>query len=91
MRLANPIALLLLVACETEQGSNPALQTCSQEWYQSVEEKLATGDAQGHGPDLGSTEWRSVIEFKLGIRGDTDVPPRESDEWCTFISKKIRT
>ena len=46
-----------------------------------------TGDGQGHGPDLGSSEWRSVIEFKLGIRGDPSVPPRNSELWCAYIYK----
>jgi len=39
----------------------------------------------GHGPDIGSEEWKSVIEFKLGVRGSPDVPDRNSREWCHFI------
>ncbi|UJF23239.1 hypothetical protein [Shewanella sp. OMA3-2] len=58
---------------------------CSEVWYQQVETRLTSGDGQGHGPDLGSEEWQSVIEFKLGIRGDSSVPQRNTDQWCTFI------
>jgi hypothetical protein len=39
----------------------------------------------GHGPDIGSEEWKSVIEFKLGVRGNQGVPDRNSQEWCRFI------
>jgi steroid delta-isomerase-like uncharacterized protein len=62
---------------------------CSEPWLEIVEQKLSTGDGQGHGPDLGSSEWRSVVEFKLGIRGNPEVPDRTTDEWCAYIDDKI--
>jgi hypothetical protein len=43
----------------------------------------------GHGPDIGSLEWQSVIEFKLGLRGDPDVPPRGSQRWCAYIDQRL--
>ena len=64
-------------------------QDCSREWYTLVERRLKTSDNNGHGPDLGSIEWRSVIEFKLNIRGKSEVPPRESDLWCDYINKQL--
>lgn len=70
-----------------KQQEHPT-QLCSIEWYNVVENKLATSDSQGHGPDVGSTEWRSVIEFKLGIRGDINIPPLSSEQWCEYINKK---
>jgi len=62
-------------------------QACSNEWYSKIERELVTDDGQGHGPDLGSSEWRSVIEFKLGIRGESSVPPRNSERWCDYINR----
>ena len=59
---------------------------CSRKWYSLIEKKILTGDNHGHGPDLGSTEWRSVIEFKLGIRGEEKLPPLESEQWCKYIN-----
>lgn len=50
---------------------------------------MPTGDGQGHGPDLGSDEWKSVVEFKLGIRGDPQVPGRDSQAWCTYIDHVV--
>ena len=47
---------------------------CSDAWYQMVEENVETGDGHGHGPGIGSAEWRSVIQFKLGVRGKLQVP-----------------
>jgi hypothetical protein len=51
---------------------------------------VTTGDGQGHGPDIGSDEWRSVVEFKLGIRGNPAVPPSNTDAWCRFVDERMR-
>jgi len=51
---------------------------------------VGTGDNQGHGPDVGSEEWKSVIEFKLGIRNDTNLPDRDSEAWCRHIDQILR-
>jgi len=58
---------------------------CSNAWYILVEEQVVTGDKQGHGPDMGSIEWRSVVEFKLGIRGNKYNPSLTSRQWCKYI------
>lgn len=64
--------LLLAGICVgvTSASESPAL--CTAQWYRFVEQVLVSGDGQGHGPDLGSDEWKGVIEFKLGIRDQTD-------------------
>lgn len=69
-------------------SETPAL--CSAAWYQSVENKVLTDDGSGHGPDIGSEEWKSVVEFKLGIRGAPDVPNRDSQDWCHHIDQLVR-
>ena len=75
----------LLAAC-----TSPAPEAdCSDEWQQQVESILGTGDGAGHGPDIGSEEWRSVVEFRLGVRGDPDVPARHSSAWCEYVQQKI--
>ncbi|QFI37199.1 hypothetical protein FR932_04840 [Moritella marina ATCC 15381] len=66
-------------------------QICTHAWYSEIDSQLITGDGQGHGPDLGSQEWRSVIEFKLGIRGDANVPARHSTLWCDYINRLSTT
>lgn len=86
-RLTLTVALLLAGCAAKPPPPSPA--PCSTDWYKVMESQLTTGDNQGHGPDPGSIEWRSVIEFKLGIRGDTDTPDRRSPEWCTFIDAYV--
>jgi len=90
---------VVAVACSVDESSideNSAapvlkdvvkLQPCSSEWFSTVEDKIMTDDGHGHGPDLGSSEWRSVIEFRLGIRGRTELPARNSAQWCDYIDK----
>jgi hypothetical protein len=84
------IVSLFVAACVQGGEINPGPEPCSGEWQQWVESRVMTGDGQGHGPDIGSDEWQSVVEFKLGIRGEPSVPPRDADEWCSYIDKQIR-
>lgn len=74
---------------EYQRQLTASTKPCSTQWQQMVEKTLSTGDGQGHGPDLGSSEWRSVVEFKLGIRGNPDVPDRASEAWCAYIDQAI--
>ncbi|WP_083698209.1 hypothetical protein [Shewanella sp. UCD-KL21] len=73
----------------TAQSSAAETSLCTQAWFKQVEQQLISGDGQGHGPDLGSDEWQSVIEFKLGVRGDTDVPNRHTTAWCAYVQQKL--
>jgi uncharacterized protein len=71
-------------------ASGTATRTlCSDSWYRLIEEKVPTSDEQGHGPDVGSDEWKSVIEFKLGIRDKPDVPSRDTEAWCRHIDQMV--
>jgi uncharacterized protein len=62
---------------------------CSDSWYRLIEEKVPTSDRQQHGPDVGSDEWKSVIEFKLGIRDQPNLPSRDSEAWCRRIDQIV--
>lgn len=85
---------ILLGACfatvPDSTSSTDAPVTCSATWYQFAEETLGSGDGRGHGPDIASDEWKSVIEFKLGLRGSPDLPSRDSDAWCQDIDKLLQ-
>ena len=84
------INLVLLVTVNlTAAAGAQALIPCTEEWYQFVEHKLVSGDGQGHGPDIASDEWKSVIEFKLGIRGQSGLPARDSEDWCQLIDTMV--
>ena len=92
--MAKWLSVLLIVAAGLahagESRSPESGVVCSAAWYRSIEKKVTTGDGEGHGPDLGSEEWKSVIEFKLGIRGKPDVPSRSSPTWCSYIDQLVR-
>ncbi|KPZ72876.1 MULTISPECIES: hypothetical protein [Shewanella] len=85
-----------LIGCGEEQDVAAKAQVsvemqeqCGEQEFLVIAEKVSAGDGQGHGPDIGSDEWQSVIEFKLGIRGQADVPARDDVQWCQFILKKL--
>ncbi|MCL1057740.1 hypothetical protein L2729_06960 [Shewanella gelidimarina] len=87
-------AILLFCGCSStsELQLSPAsqlqqTQDCDQTWFEKVEMQILTGDDNGHGPDLGSLEWRSVVEFKLGVRDDESLPEVSSDLWCDYIDE----
>jgi hypothetical protein len=89
-RVSNAMWTVEPGACEElRPADTQAAAPCTDAWYRSVEEKVHTSDGQQHGPDLGSEEWRSVIEFKLGIRGDPQVPSRDSEAWCRYVDRIV--
>ena len=79
--------VFLATAYAVSEKNVVSTNLCSTEWYSLVEKQILTGDGKGHGPDPGSTEWRSVVEFKLGIRNDPRVPPLDTDQWCDYIDR----
>ncbi|MGE4049127.1 MAG: MliC family protein [Acetobacteraceae bacterium] len=74
-----------LVSAATPEPMPP----CSRSWYEAVERQLPTGDGFGHGPDIGSDEWKSVIEFKLAVRDKPGVPGRDDAAWCGYIDARL--
>ena len=79
------LVLLLIGATGVAQAQS----ICTYPWYHSIDKILHSTDGQGHGPDIGSDEWKSVIEFKLGVRDEANVPERSSDQWCQYIDQHI--
>lgn len=83
------IIITAVGGCGHVESGPTKFEGCSNDWFQYVEDRVSTGDGHGHGPDLGSTEWRSTVEFRLGLRDDQAVPPLESDNWCEYINERI--
>ena len=90
------IAAFFIFAAVCAQASDDHLSNteaealCSDSWSIFIEKTVPTGDNQGHGPDVGSDEWKSVIEFKLGIRNEPNLPDRDSEAWCRHIDQIVR-
>lgn len=72
----------------SEESSSKAL-FCSAEWFHYVEGQLHSLDQEGHGPDLGSTEWQSVVEFKLDLVKQSDIPKKSTPQWCEYIQIQL--
>jgi uncharacterized protein len=78
-------------AADAQAGSSTAAAPlCSDAWNRMIEAKVTSGDGQGHGPDIGSDEWKGTIEFRLGVRGKPALPPRTSEAWCRTIDSLVR-
>ncbi|ETX10312.1 hypothetical protein MUS1_15465 [Marinomonas ushuaiensis DSM 15871] len=89
MRFFLTLIFLVNLGCARITNDQEFMQNCTNDWYQLVEDQISTGDGQGHGPDLGSLEWRSVIEFKLKIQDEPSVPSVQSSQWCNYINDLI--
>lgn len=76
---------LVLAACTEKPTPNTSTVICDQNSFQVLEQLIGTGDGEGHGPDVGSHEWQSVIEFRLQLRGDKNLPAHDHPDWCAYI------
>ncbi|NRA54033.1 MAG: hypothetical protein HRU23_07790 [Gammaproteobacteria bacterium] len=67
---------------------------CTGPWFSAVNHHLAVLDQQGHGPDNGSAEWRSVVEFKLELKDKPNRPELLSNllsnAWCDYIQTVLK-
>lgn len=90
------LALCLIImsvyaeAATVGKSLSEATRICSDSWERFIEQSVPTGDGRGHGPDVGSDEWKSVVEFRLSIRDRPDVPERDSEAWCRYIDQIVR-
>ena len=67
---------------------------CTGPWFSAVNHHLAVLAQQGHGPDNGSAEWRSVVEFKLELKDKPNRPELLSNllsnAWCDYIQTVLK-
>ena len=89
IRCISILLLCLQCGCTSSDIDKQHPEPCSDEWNRLVDSRFPTGDGLGHGPDIGGQEWKSVVEFKLGIRGNADVPDLDSPQWCNYIDDYI--
>ena len=88
--LVTMLVSFAMAGCFDGTKSERLPELCSTQWYEYVESVLPTGDGRGHGPDIGFKEWKSVVEFRLGIRDEPGVPDPASPEWCKFIDQQVQ-
>ncbi len=63
---------------------------CTEPWFWEVETVVGTDDGMGHGPDIESAEWKSVVQFRLGQRGNPAIPDVNLPVWCRAIEPYVR-
>jgi hypothetical protein len=91
MRWAAILVAAILAGC----GERGALEGWDEgepwdQWARGVEARFAVGDAEGHGPDLGSDEWERVLQWKLGVVDEQGHGPDiGSAEWRAAVEQKI--
>ncbi|WP_242560204.1 MULTISPECIES: hypothetical protein [Pandoraea] len=67
--------------------NNPSRRPCTAEWFSYLEKHYAAvGDAQGHGPDLGSDEWLNAFERRRNLPS-TSALPRE--QRCATLAREL--
>jgi hypothetical protein len=88
IRLIERFVLLLVPVLAFSCSDPPA--PCTDPWYEWIETTVGSGDGQGHGPDSGSNEWKSVILFRLGLRDQAGVPEVTTREWCEYVDNVVR-
>ena len=81
--------IFILSSCSPDATQEIEKPSCTADQYQRISLSVITGDTQGHGPDTGSDEWKSVVEFKLGIRGNPENPYYSDPDWCAFIQSIV--
>ena len=62
---------------------------CGTDWNRHIESLVHTGDGAAHGPDWGSEEWQSVVEFRLGLRDKPGTPAHNDPAWCRYIEQHL--
>lgn len=95
-------AILVLLGCaDTTDGAldiemqelkdSNALTPCSKAWMVFIDDSITTQDENQHGPDIGSAEWKSTIEYKLNVKNNPEVPDQNSQDWCIYVDEKMKT
>ena len=84
------VLYLSLLACSAAEVKNDdSAEACPIPMLASIEGRVSALDSEGHGPDLGSDEWFSAIEFRLGLRGQSALPEKGTNEWCDFLDRHL--
>ena len=60
------MVVLVLAGCGEARVDRSGEVDQWDQWARRVEARFPVGDAQGHGPDIGSAEWRAAVEQKIG-------------------------
>lgn len=85
------LAAAMLAGCgERDEARGPDDGEAWNQWARGVEARFPVGDAEGHGPDVGSDEWARALQWKLGIvDAEGHGPDIGSAEWRAAVESKL--
>lgn len=90
-RLCASLALVAAASgCISAKVNTLDTGDCAQAQFVEIEQRLSTTDGWGHGPDVGSAEWQSAVEYLLGVDRNARIPAAGSQAWCQHILGKLR-
>lgn len=95
MKLIGFIGILLIgfsgfVFAQVEQDKHESNDCDSPSVLAWIESQRPTSDKNGHGPDIGSREWRGVILHRLGVK-DPHRQSLDEKQWCAYVLKRIKS
>lgn len=85
-----PSLLLLALSAVCLNATAEADPPCPADRLAAIDRHGTPHDSRGHGPDPGSEEWASTVEWQLGLRGQADLPARGSLAWCGRIEAALQ-
>ena len=81
------VLLLGLLATFISFPSPPMAEPCSAQWAESFErDYVQTSDRDGHGPDIGSSEWYHAVQVRLDVEPLSSADPKAN---CLAIAQQI--
>ncbi len=90
MKLLTGIGSVVVLAwffVTTSMPSAPVVRPCTQEWFSYVDSHyFDISDGEGHGPDLGDSEWFNAFEEKAKLPVTNRLPKQKR---CELIQGEL--
>ncbi|MEK6424331.1 MAG: hypothetical protein V4801_32505 [Burkholderia gladioli] len=90
MKILSGIILFALLAClaaTTNVARAPTATPCSPEWFAYLDSRyFDISDGDGHGPDVGSSEWLNAFEARARLPATSALP---TPQRCEAIQSRI--
>lgn len=80
-------AMLAWLAATTSVTRAPETAPCSPEWFAYLDNRyFDVSDGEGHGPDVGSSEWFNAFEARARLPATSGLPKAQR---CQVIQTRI--
>ncbi|WP_414443475.1 hypothetical protein [Burkholderia sp. 22PA0106] len=80
-------AILVWLVATTSVAHAPEAAPCSPEWFGYLDNRyFEISDGEGHGPDIGSSEWLNAFEARARLPATSALPKPQR---CQIIQARI--